>query len=76
MAAPEVMRTAADMVGRAVVIKVDTKRHPELASRFKVRGIPNFVVVYYGHPVVQQAGPVGHEQMEQSLRSAGQTSVA
>jgi thioredoxin 2 len=76
MAAPEVARTAADMAGRAIVIKVDTERHPELASRFNVRGIPNFAVFYRGHPVKQQAGLVDHEQMEHWLNSAAQTSVA
>src|SRR5947209_9448503 len=44
MAAPEVARTAADMAGSAVVLKVDTERLPEVAARFNVRGIPNFVV--------------------------------
>jgi len=76
MAAPEVARTAADMAGRAIVIKVDTERHPELASRFNVRGIPNFAVFYRGHPVMQQAGLVNHEQMENWLKSAAQISAA
>jgi thioredoxin 2 len=69
-AAPEVLRTATDMAGQAVVIKVDTEEHPQLAGRFNVRGIPNFVVLFGGHVVTQQAGLVGHEQMEQWLRSA------
>src|SRR5262249_55786533 len=30
MSAPEVARTAADMKGRAIVLKVDTDAHPEL----------------------------------------------
>src|ERR1044072_2177957 len=34
MAAPEVKKVAADMAGRAVVLKVDTERHPELAARY------------------------------------------
>ena len=76
MAAPEVARTAAEMAGRAIVIKVDTERYPELASRFNVRGIPNFVVFYRGRPVLQQAGLANHEQMENWLKSAAQTSVA
>ncbi len=69
-AAPEVARTALDMAGKAIVLKVDTEAHPELAARFAVRGIPNFVVLSAGRPVFQQAGLVGHEQMEQWLRSA------
>ncbi|HXY51541.1 MAG TPA: thioredoxin domain-containing protein [Terriglobales bacterium] len=74
MAAPEVARTAEEMKGRAIVVKVDTERYPDLASRFNVRGIPNFVVLYRGQPVMQQAGFTSHEQMESWLRSAAQTS--
>ena len=75
MSAPEVAR-AADMAGRALVIKVDTERYPQLASRFNVRGIPNFVVFYGGRPVTQQAGLVDHTQMERWLQSAGSASAA
>jgi thioredoxin 2 len=75
IAAPEVARTAEEVTGRAIVIKVDTERYPELASRFNVRGIPNFVVFYRAQPVMQQAGVVDHERMESWLRSAAQTSV-
>lgn len=70
MAAPEVARTAADMAGRAIVLKVDTERHPDLASRFNVRGIPNFLVLRNGRAVAQQAGVVGHSVMESWLASA------
>jgi thioredoxin 2 len=76
MAAPEVARTAADMAGKAVVLQVDTERYPELAARFNVQGIPFFLVLYGGRPVVQQAGLVGHEQMESWLRSAAPASAA
>ncbi|MCU1286083.1 MAG: thioredoxin protein [Acidobacteriales bacterium] len=70
MAAPEVAKTAMHMAGKAVVLKVDTERHPQLAARFNVQGIPYFAVFYGGLPVVQQPGLVNHEQMENWLRSA------
>ncbi|MEO6910871.1 MAG: thioredoxin domain-containing protein [Edaphobacter sp.] len=70
-AAPEVARTAAEMAGRAVVVKVDTEKHPELSARYNVRGIPNFAVFFGGKLVSQQAGLVGHEQMKAWLISAG-----
>lgn len=70
MAAPEVDRTAADMAGEALVLKVDTDRCPKLAARFNVRGIPNFAVFSGGRLVMQQAGVVGHQQMEQWLHCA------
>jgi thioredoxin 2 len=69
-AAPEVSRTAAKMAGKAIVLKVDTEANPELAARFQVRSIPNFVVLSRGRTVIQQPGLVGHEQMEQWIRAA------
>ncbi len=68
MAAPEVARTAKEMAGKAVVLKVDTERVPELAARYNVRGIPNFAIFNKGELVRQQAGVVGAEQLEQWLR--------
>jgi thioredoxin 2 len=70
IAEPLAARTAQDMAGKAIVLKVDTEAHPELAARFDVRGIPNFVVLSGGRTVFQQAGLVGHQQMEQWLRNA------
>ena len=76
MAAPEVSRTAAEMSGRAIVLKVDTERYSELAARFNVRGIPNFAVFAHGRLVKQQAGLVDHQQMRRWPESAAQTSMA
>lgn len=70
-ASPEVARTAADMAGKAIVLKVDTEANPELSARFQVRSIPNFMVFAKGRTVLQQPGLVGHAQMEQWLRAAG-----
>ncbi len=76
MSAPEVARTAADMAGRAVVVKVDIQRYPQLAARYNVLSIPNFAVFYGGRLVTQQAGAVDHTQMENWLRSASSVSAA
>ena len=45
MAAPEVKKVAAALAGRALVLKVDTESHPELAARYNVRGINRKSVV-------------------------------
>ena len=74
-AAPEVARTAANMAGKALVLKLDTERYPQIAARFTVRAIPYFVVFSGGHVVAQQAGVVSHDQMEQWLRSAAALSA-
>jgi thioredoxin 2 len=70
MAAPEVKRVAHEMAGRALVLKVDTERYPEIAARYRVEGIPNFVVLQGGHVVLQQAGVVPASQMVKWLQDA------
>lgn len=74
-AAPEVARTAADMAGKAIVLKVDTESIRSLLGASMFAGIPNFVVLFGGRVVMQQAGVVGHEQMEQGLKTAAAVSV-
>jgi thioredoxin 2 len=71
MAAPEVHRAAERMAGRAIVLKVDTDKHPDLMARFRVRGIPTFVVMSGGRVVKQQAGLVQSSTLEQWLEQAG-----
>jgi thioredoxin 2 len=70
MAAPEVARVAADAAGQALVLKVDTERHPELAQRYGVQGIPNFIVFKDGRPVFQQAGVVPAAEMRRWIDAA------
>ena len=70
-AAPEVAKTAAAMKGRAVVLKVDTERWPQLAAQFQVQGIPNFAILKSGKVVFQQAGVVPSATMTKWLEEAG-----
>ena len=70
MAAPEVKRTAEQMAGRAVVLKIDTERYPALAQRFNVVSIPNLVVMKDGKVIRQQPGLVDHHQMIAWLKQA------
>ncbi len=62
------------MAGKAVVLKVDTERYPQIAARFSVQAIPTFVVLYGSRVVLQQAGLVDHSQMEHWLKSAAAVS--
>lgn len=62
-AAPQVHALAGEMAGRALVLKVDTEAHPELANRFNVQAIPNFVVLKHGKVVRQQPGVAPRDQM-------------
>jgi thioredoxin 2 len=70
MAAPHVKKLAAEMAGKALVLKVDSDEHQDLAGRFEVRGIPNFVVLKNGHVVSQQAGLVPAAEMKRWLENA------
>jgi thioredoxin 2 len=70
MAAPHVKKLAAEMAGQALVLKVDTDAHPDLAGRYEVRGIPNFVVLKNGRLVSQRAGLVPAAEMRRWLETA------
>ena len=70
VAAPHVKGVAHEMAGRALVLKVNTEQHPDLAQRFGVRGIPNFLVLKRGAVVMQQAGVVNRRQMRAWLEQA------
>ena len=65
-----VKRVAAELSGRAIVLKVDTEREPVIAQRFNVMSIPNFVVFKNGQLVFQQPGLVDSRQMAAWLRKA------
>jgi thioredoxin 2 len=70
MAAPHVAQVARELAGRAVVLKVDTEAHPDLAARFRVQGIPNFAVFSRGKLEFQQAGLVDADTMKGWLARA------
>ena len=69
-AAPHVAQVARDLAGKAVVLKVDTERYPEVAARFNVRSIPNFAVFAHGSLQFQQAGLVDANTMKSWLLQA------
>ena len=70
VAAPEVAKVAVTMAGKAIVLKVNTEIYPEIASRFGVQGIPNFVIMRSGRAVFQHAGVVPAQEMLRWLESA------
>lgn len=70
MAAPHVAQVARDLAGEAIVLKVDTEAHPQLAERFNVQGIPNFAVFARGELQFQQAGLVDANTMKGWLARA------
>ena len=73
MAAPMVAKVAESMVGKALVLKVDTEKDPDLAARYQVRGIPNFVVLKNGKTLMQKAGVSDAREMQRWLTEAQTT---
>lgn len=65
MAAPEVAKAAANLAGKAIVLKVNTEQNQALAGQYGVRSIPNFALFRNGALQWQQPGLLGHRQLEQ-----------
>ncbi len=70
-AAPEVEKTAKQLAGRAVVLKVDTEAEPGLAQAYQVRSIPHFMVFRGGVEQMQHSGLVDHRTMAGWLERSG-----
>jgi thioredoxin 2 len=70
MAAPEVEAVAREMSGRAVVLKVDTERNSDLAARYRIQAIPNFMVLRDGQVVLQRSGVAPRTEMSRWLQQA------
>jgi thioredoxin 2 len=66
-AAPEVAKVAQRFAGKAIVLKVDTDRYPELAARHGVMGIPHFMIFHRGAVVFEHSGFVPAEEMARWL---------
>jgi thioredoxin 2 len=56
MVAPEVSKAAANLAGRALVLKVDTDAQQELSGRFGIRSIPTIGVFFHGREVSRVSG--------------------
>jgi thioredoxin 2 len=69
MAEPELNELARETAGKALILKINTEENPQLAAKFGVQSIPNFVVMRGGRPVFQQAGLVPRAQMRRWLET-------
>ena len=56
MMAPAFKQAAAQLKGRALLVKVNSDENPELARRFAVRSIPTLVKIVNGREVGRQSG--------------------
>ena len=70
-AAPTVKLLAKEMAGRALVLKVDTQAHPDMAELYQIKSIPHFVVFRNGKQVSQSSGVAQRPEMRAWLERAG-----
>jgi len=59
-----------EMAGRALVLKVDTEAHPDLAELYQVQSIPNFAVFRGGKLVMQRSGVAPRAEMRRWLEES------
>jgi thioredoxin 2 len=65
MAAPILEQVGRQHAGRALVIKVNTDRHPEPSARLGIRSIPTFIVFKDGRERARQSGVLPAAAMTQ-----------
>jgi len=65
MVAPEFAKAAANLAGKAILLKVNTESEQQLAARFGVRSIPNFKLFVGGKLKFDQAGALSAAQIQQ-----------
>jgi len=56
MMAPEFAKAAAKAAGTAILVKVNTDERQDIASQFRVQGIPAFALLQNGKLVAQTSG--------------------
>ena len=67
---PVVARIAEELWGRVSVVSVDADACPELASRFRIRGLPTLVVFQGGKEIARRMGLTNEEGIRALLAPA------
>ena len=60
---PEVDKLAAELRGRAEVIRLNVDENPELAQKYRVQGIPCFIAFKNGRETSRQSGAIPSAMM-------------
>ena len=65
--APAVDEVAAEYEGRAVVGKVNIDHHPDIATQYGIRSIPNLLIFSDGKVQQQIVGAVGKGELSKAI---------
>ena len=68
--APELVKVAANGVGRWLVAKVNTDELPDVGARFGIRAIPTLVLFKGGREVSRQSGALSAPAIIQFLQQS------
>jgi thioredoxin 2 len=63
IAATNLKKLALETAGNALILEINTDECPQLAEKFSVETIPQFVLLRGGRPVFQHAGLVPYREM-------------
>ncbi|GBE00190.1 thioredoxin-1 [bacterium BMS3Abin07] len=69
MVAPTVQELAKDYAGKIKVVKLNTDDNPDIASRYKIMGIPTLMFFRDGEKVEQIVGAVPKPQLQAKIDS-------
>ncbi|MBF0554665.1 MAG: thioredoxin [Nitrospirae bacterium] len=69
MVAPIVEDMAKEYVGRLKVLKLNTDEHPDIASKYKIMGIPTLMLFKNGEKIDQLVGAVPKHQLKEKIEA-------
>ena len=69
MMAPILEQVNEQIKGKLRIVKIDTDRYPQLASRYNIEALPTLVLFKNGEPVDKIEGVIQPQQLEEHLNS-------
>ena len=69
MMAPILEQVNQQIKGKLRIVKIDTDRYPQLASRYNIEALPTLVLFKNGEPVDKIEGVIQPQQLEERLNS-------
>lgn len=65
--APQLERLAANLNGKAKVLKVDVDKNPQAAQAYQIRGVPTLILFKQGKVLWRQSGVVDAGTLEKII---------
>lgn len=66
---PTVKEVAQELSGQAKVIKIDIDKNLPVANKYKIMGVPTFILFHKGEIKWRQAGVLSKQQMLEAVRA-------